>query len=63
MCKVIEDYGNRRAKESEEATRIETLFSTLNNIMETMNLNLEQGLNAMKVSDVDRDILVKRFLA
>ena len=61
MSKIIEDYGDRRAKESEETTRIETLFDTLKNIMNTMNLNVEQGLNAMKVSDSDRAILIKRF--
>lgn len=57
MCKVIEDYGKKKSEES----RIETLFNTLKNIMDTMNLNVEQGLNAMKVSDADRAILVKRF--
>ena len=54
MCKIIEEYGDKRAKESEEATRIETLFSTIKNLMESLNLTLEQALAAIEVSDADR---------
>ena len=61
MCKIIEEYGDKRAKESEEATRIETLFNTIKNLMESLNLTLEQALSATKVSDADRAVLIKRF--
>lgn len=61
MCKIIEDYGDRRAKESEETTRIETKFNDIKNIMESLNLTLEQALSAIKISDADRAILMKRF--
>ncbi len=61
MCKIIEEYGDKRAKESEEATRIETLFNTIKNLMESLNLTLEQALSAIKVSDADRAVLIKRF--
>ena len=57
MCKIIEEYGDKRA----EATRIETLFSTIKNLMESLNLTLEQALSATKVSDADRAVLIKRF--
>ena len=61
MCKIIEEYGDKRAKESEEATRIETKIDDIKNIMESLNLTLEQALAAIKVSDADRAILVKRL--
>ena len=61
MCKIIEEYGDKRAKESEEATRIETLFNTIKNLMESMKWTAEQAMNAMQISDSDKVILVKRF--
>ena len=57
MCKVIEDYGDKRA----EATRIETMFDSIKNLMESMKWSAEQAMNAMQISDSDRAILVKRF--
>ena len=61
MCKIIEDYGDKRAKESEEMTRIETKIDDIKNIMDSLNLSLEQALSAIKISDADRAILMKRF--
>lgn len=57
MCKIIEEYGDKRA----EVTRIETMVNDIKNLMESLNLTLEQALSAIKVSDADRAVLVKRF--
>ena len=57
MCKIIEDYGEKKSEE----TRIETKIDDIKNIMESLNLTLEQALSAIKVSDADRAILVKRL--
>lgn len=59
MCRIIEEYGE---KKSEEA-RLDTLSNTLRNIMETLDMSVEQGLNAMKVPDADRAALVNRLQA
>ena len=61
MCKVIEDYGDKRAKESEETTRIETKINDIKNMMKNLNLTLEQAMAAIEISDSDRAILIKRF--
>lgn len=71
--RLMHDFRSRRADDmyykeladqvkSEEA-RLDTLFNTLRNIMETLDMSIEQGFNAMKVSDADRAALVKRFQA
>ena len=57
MCKAIEDM---RAKEREK-TRIDTLFDSLKNMMDSLNLNLDQAMAALKVSDEDKTVLMKRF--
>ena len=61
MCKIIEEYGDKRAKESEEVTRIETMFNNIKNLMDSMKWSADQAMTAMKISDSDRAILVKRF--
>ena len=61
MCQTIKEYGDKRAKESEEATRLDTIFHDIKNIMESLDLTLEQAMSAMKVSDDDRAVLAKRF--
>ena len=53
MCKLLEDYG--------ESKRIDTLFDTVKKLMDSMKWTLEQTLNNMQVSDVDRALLLKRF--
>ena len=59
--KIIEKYRDKRTKESEEVTRIDTIFNNIKNLMESMKWSAEQAMNAMQISDSDRAILVKRF--
>ena len=57
MCKIIEDYGDKRA----ETTRIETMVNNIKSLMETMKWSADQAMNAMKISDSDKAILMNRF--
>ena len=59
--KIIEKYRDKRTKESEEVTRIDTIFNNIKNLMESMKWSAEQAMNVMQISDSDRAILVKRF--
>lgn len=53
MCKAIEDMRKNE--------RIETMFNNVKALMESMKWTAEQAMNAMKVSDDDRELLLKRF--
>ena len=59
--KIIEKYRDKRTKESEEVTRIDTIFNNIKNLMESMKWFIEQDKNAMQISDSDKAILVKLF--
>lgn len=69
MCKIVEEYAEKyaekkvkeSARESAEKSRLETLFQDICNLMETMKLSVEQAMEALRVSDADRAILLKRF--
>ena len=41
--------------------RIDILYETLMNLMETMKLSAEQAMSAMKVFESDRAMLLKRL--
>jgi hypothetical protein len=53
MCKAVEEYGNMRAEEQQ--------VELIKNLMDTMKLTLEQAMNALKISEADRAVLLKRF--
>ena len=53
MCKAIEDM---RQKE-----RIDTMLNNIKALMETMKWTAEQAMNAMKISDDDKALLIKRL--
>lgn len=53
MYEAVENYA--------EIKRIDTLYETLMNLMETMKLSAEQAMSAMKVSENDRAILLKKL--
>lgn len=53
MCKAIEDM---RKKE-----RADTMFNNVKALMESMKWTAEQAMNAMKISEDDRQLLLKRF--
>lgn len=53
MCKAMED---RIEKE-----RINVLAKDIENLMDTMRWTAEQAMSALKVSDEDKEILIKKF--
>lgn len=53
VCKAIEDMRKRE--------RIETMFNSVKALMESMKWTAEQAMNAMKISEDDRALLIKRF--
>lgn len=57
MCKVVDELAERRAEER----RIDTMFVVVKNLMESMQWTVEQAMDAVRVSDDDRVILLKRF--
>lgn len=53
MCKAIQDMRKRE--------RIKTMFNSVKALMESMKWTAEQAMSAMKLSDDDRALLIKRF--
>lgn len=53
MCKAIEDM---RKKE-----RADAMFNNVKALMESMKWTAQQAMNAMKISEDDRQLLLKRF--
>jgi hypothetical protein len=52
---------DRIAEKIAEKRRLETLFNSVSNLMETMKLTVEQAMDALKISESDRESLMKRF--
>lgn len=53
MCESVEKYADSK--------RIDALYEAVKNLMETMKLSAEQAMSAIKVSENDRAILMKRL--
>lgn len=67
MCKIIEDYAKDYAKEvaREVAREVakENLLTNLKALMETMNLSIEQAMDALRVPKEDRESIKSSVLA
>ena len=61
MCEAVERYAEKYAEKYAERKRIDTLYETVKNLMETMQLSAEQAMSAIKISENDRMILQKRL--
>ncbi len=57
MSEAVEKYGDRRA----ESARLNNLLENVRNLMESMKWSAEQAMTAMKVSDADKVVLLKRL--
>ena len=53
MCEAVEKYGDRRA--------IDKQIEMIKNLMESMKWTAEQAMSALKISDQDKIILLKRL--
>lgn len=61
MSKAVDELAERRAVRRAEESRIDTMFVVVKNLMESMQWTVEQAMDAARVSDDDRVILLKRF--
>lgn len=61
MCEAVEAYGNKRAEAAAEEKRLDTLFDTIKNLMQSMKWTAEQAMDAMQVSQADQAVLSKRL--
>ena len=57
MCEAVEKYAQSYA----ETKRIDALYEVVKNLMETMKLNAEQAMSAIKISENDKEVLLKRL--
>ena len=57
MCEAVEKYAEQKA----ERKRVDALYEAVKNLMETMKLSAEQAMSAIKVSENDKEILLKRL--
>ena len=57
MCQVFEDLAEKRAK-----TRVlDEKVNLVKNLMDTMKWTAEQAMEAMKISEADRELLLPRL--
>lgn len=57
MCQVFEDLAEKRA----ETRVLDERVSLVKNLMETMKWTAEQAMEAMKISEADRELLLPRL--
>ncbi len=61
MCEAVEKYAKEYAKEYAENARLNSLLESIKNLMDSMKWSAEQVMAAMKVSDADKDMLLKKL--
>lgn len=69
MCEAVEKYAQSYAEKYAqsyaekyaERKRIDALYEAVKNLMETMKLNAEQAMSAIKISENDKEVLLKRL--
>ncbi len=57
MCKAVEELAEKWAEER----RLDTIVNDVKNLMETMTWTVEQAMDALRVPDEDKVVLLKRF--
>lgn len=57
MCEAVEKYAEQKA----ESVRLNSLLESIKNLMDSMKWSAEQAMVAMKVSEADKDMLLKRL--
>lgn len=55
------EMAEQAAAQATEKTRIDTMYENLKNMMEELGTSLSKAMDVLKVSDSDREILMKRF--
>lgn len=65
MCEAVEkyakDYAEKYAEEKAERVRLSSLIENVKNLMDSMKWSAEQAMSAMKVSEADRAMILKKL--
>lgn len=61
MCKAMEERIHKAEETVKESTRIETLLDSVKSLMKTLNMTIDQAMNALTISDEDRALIMKKF--
>ena len=57
MSEIVERYAEKYA----ENVRLNNLLEIVRNLMESMKWTVEQAMEAMKISETDRELLIPRL--
>ncbi len=57
MCKVMEDMRNETWNEATERVTLQSI----KNLMETMRWSVDQAMDALKISETDKNKYIKRL--
>lgn len=57
MCKAVEELAEKWAEES----RLDTIVNNIKSIMKSTQWTLEQAMDVLEISEVDKENLLKRF--
>ena len=61
MCEAVEKYAKDYAEEYAENARQNSLLESIKNLMDSMKWSAEQAMVAMKVSEEDKAMLLKKL--
>jgi hypothetical protein len=61
VCRTFEELADKRAQEAAEEKRIDTLTTSIKNLMTNLKLTFEQATQVLGVSEGDKSIIAKRF--
>ena len=61
MCEAVQNYAEKYAEQRAEIARLNGLLDAVKNLMESMKWSAEQAMAALKISDADKDVLLKEL--
>jgi hypothetical protein len=57
VCQIVEEFADERA----EVKRIDTLYDSVKNLMDTMKWSADQAMKALKIPMDDQTVILKRL--
>lgn len=61
MSEIVERYAEKYAEQKVESARLNNLLEIVRNLMESMKWTAEQAMEAMKISEADKELLMPRL--
>ena len=61
MSEIVERYAEKYAEQKVESARLNNLLEIVRNLMESMKWTAEQAMEAMKISESDKELLMPRL--